>query len=88
MSIPTLFAAASEPGLPPEKAVIMILAFGCVFVASAVGLFASQKLLLAMANVIGSKKPIVARIVCGIGVVVSASFVAAATLSLLGFLRN
>ena len=84
MSVPTLFAAASEQGLPPEKAVVMILVFGCVFVASAIGLFASKKLLLAMANVIGSKQPIVARIVCGIGAVVSAFAVFVAALKLLG----
>ena len=82
-ALPTLVAATSEQGLPPEKAIVIILVFGCVFVASAVGLFASKKLLLAMANVIGSKQPIIARIACGIGVIASASFVVVATLKLL-----
>lgn len=80
-----LFAQANNSGrLPPGKAVAMIVFFGAVAVVSLVGLFASKKSLESMAGIIGTKNPLAARIVCGLGLLVGAGAVFVTTLSLLG----
>jgi hypothetical protein len=80
-----LLAQADGSGsLPQGKAIAMILFFGAVTVISLVGLFASKKSLESMAGIIGTKNPMVARIVCGLGFLVGAGAVFVTTLSLLG----
>lgn len=79
-----LFAQTKDAGLPPEKAVLMLLFFGAVGAVSTVGLFSSRTTLESLAGVIGTKNPLVARVVCGVGVVVGVVAVLVSTLSLLG----
>ncbi len=81
----TLFAqSTNSAALPPGKAVAMIVFFGTVAVVSVVGLLASRRSLESMAGIIGTKNPLVARIVCGLGVLVGGFAVTASVLSLLG----
>jgi hypothetical protein len=80
-----LLAQANDPGrLPSEKAVAMIVFFGAVALISLIVLFAPKKLLVSMAGIIGTKNPMVARAVCGFGLLVGAGITFAAVMSLLG----
>jgi hypothetical protein len=55
-----------------------------VGILSAVGLFASGQTLESLAGIIGTKNPLVARIVCVLGVLVGGIAVLVSSLSLLG----
>ena len=79
--MPMLFA---ESDLPIEKTIAIIVFFGAVALLSLVGLFAPRKTLVSMAGIIGTKNPLFARIVCGLGLVVGIGAVFVATLKLLG----
>ena len=80
-----LFAQADRSGgLPQGKAIAMIVFFGAVAVVSLAGLFMPKKSLESMAGIIGTKNPLVARIVCALGLLVGAGAVFVTTLSLLG----
>ena len=80
-----LLAQADPSGkLPRDKALVILVFFGAVAVLSLVGLFASRKSLESMAGLIGTKNPMVARVVCCIGFLVGAGAVFVSALSLLG----
>ena len=67
---------ADSNGMPFEKKIGIIFLFGAIGALSVVGLFAPRTLLEKMAGLIGTKNPIVARIVCAIGALVGWGFVA------------
>jgi hypothetical protein len=79
-----LFAQTTNNNLPTGKAVAMIVFFGAVVLTSLAGLFASRERLESMSGVIGTKNPLVARIVCAIALLISSGAVLAGVLSLLG----
>ena len=81
--MPMLFAE-TDSGLPAGKAIAIMLIFGSVALVSLGGLFASKKTLESMAGVIGTKNPLVARIVCILGLGVGAIGVLVSALSLMG----
>jgi len=83
-SLSILFAQGPDAGLPVGKAVAMIVFFGGVGIVSTFGLFASKETLESMSGIIGTKKPLVARIVCGFGAFVGFMTVFVTVLSLLG----
>lgn len=80
----TLFADSSH--FPKGKAIAMMFFFGTAAVISACGLFASKEKLESMSGIIGTKNPLVARIVCGFGVVVGIVAVLVSVLAFLGVL--
>jgi hypothetical protein len=61
----------------------ILLVFAPVAGLSLVGLFASRKRLESMAGIIGTKNPLVARIVCGLGFLLGSGAVFLAMLRLL-----
>ena len=65
-----LFAQAEDKGFPKGTAIAILLFFGAAGAISTLGLFASKERLKAMAGVIGTENLLVARIVCGLGVLV------------------
>lgn len=80
-----LFAQSSDSKpLPVGTAVGMIILFGGAAIVSLVGLFAPSSKLESMAGVIGTKNPLVARIVCALGLLIGSFAVVAAVLSLMG----
>ncbi len=80
----TLIAQTPDTRLPMGKGIAMIAFFGGVAIVSTFGLFASNRLLEKMSGVIGTKKPIVARIVCGLAAFVGIMAVFVTVLALLG----
>ena len=66
------------------KGIAMIAFFGGVAIVSTFGLFASNATLEKMSGIIGTKNPIVARIVCGMAAVVGFNPMFVAVLALLG----
>lgn len=66
---PLLLAQSNEMPLPKKISILVL--FGAVGVTSIVGLFAPRPRLEKMAGIIGTRNPIVARIVCALGVIVS-----------------
>lgn len=68
LQISALVAQAGE--LPAVKALMMALFFGGVAVFSLFGLLASEAELRQLAGVIGTEDPRVARVVCGLSLVV------------------
>ena len=82
----TLFAQTKGSDLPVGTAIAMLLFFGAVGVVSLAGLFASNETLASMAGVIGTKNPLVARIVCALGLLVGGVAVLVTGLSLAGVL--
>jgi hypothetical protein len=80
-----LLTQSSDPNqLPFGTAIGMIVLFGGAAIVSLVGLFAPSSKLESMAGVIGTKNPLVARIVCAIGLLIGSFAVVAAVLSLVG----
>jgi len=84
-SVAVSFAQAN--GFPAGKALIGLLAFGAVGIFSALCLFASDATLRGYASFIGTQKPGVARIVCGIGAVVGFLLATVSGLALLGIIK-
>jgi hypothetical protein len=82
--ISTVCAGFSD--FPKGKAIAGILFFGAVGVISAFGLFASKETLDGMSGIIGTKNPLLARMVCSFGVLVSIAFVFVSVLAFLGVL--
>ena len=80
----TLFAQSTSESLPLGKGVAMVVFFGSVGIISTLGLFASKEKLESMAGIIGTKKPLVARIVCALGSLVGLLVVVVTMLSLFG----
>ena len=79
-----LIAQAPDTRLPLGKGIAMIAFFGGVAIVSTSGLFASNRILEKMSGIIGTKKPIVARIVCGLAAFVGFGAVFVTVLALLG----
>lgn len=83
--IAALFAQSSE--FPVGTALSGLLFFGPVGAFSTVCLFASDETLRGYASIIGTKNPLAARAVCGIGAVVGFLFAIVSGLALLGFIK-
>jgi hypothetical protein len=81
-----LFAQTEDKGFPKGKAIAMLAFFGAADVVSVLGLFASTERLKAMAGVIGTDNPMVARVVCFIAVLVCSGAVLVSVLALVGML--
>ena len=64
-----------------------MLFFGAVGVISTVGLFSSKETLESMSGIIGTKNPLVARIACGLGVLVGIFAVLVSVLAFLGVVK-
>ena len=67
---------AESKAMPIEKKIGIIVLFGALGVISTMGLFASSSKLEKMAGLIGTKNPIVARMVCVLGALVGLGAVA------------
>ena len=67
LSMFQLFAQSGSEPLPVGTAIAMVVFCGGIAVTSLAGLFASNAKLESMSSVIGTKNPLTARIVCGVG---------------------
>ena len=79
-----LFAQTANNRPLDLRAIAAIVFFGCVGIVSLFGLFASNETLESMSGIIGTKKPLVARIICGIGALLSLFLIISAVAYLLG----
>ena len=86
-SINASLLLAESSDLPVGKAVAMILFFGAIGVFATVCAFAPRRTLTDYANIIGTKNPTVARIVCLVAAIVGWGVVLATVLSLSGALK-
>lgn len=77
---------ADSARLPLGKGIAMILFFGPVGLFATIAAFSKRETLVRWAEIIGTKNPLVARIVCVIGAVVGWGAVAATIASLSGAL--
>jgi hypothetical protein len=79
-----VFAQSAANEFPKGTAIGIIVFFGAVALVSLAGLFASKDTLASMAEVIGTKNPTAARVVCGLGLLVGVVAVFVGSLALLG----